>query len=354
MKTTEPGAHGQPIEITAHADAALRTVRVVLAVLSILLLGAYRPLVGPPSWISLTATLAVIIAALAALNAVSLRMPDSGRWAALLQALDVVAATALAVALDEPLDHQSWVLLVVPVVSAAVRFGAMASMLSWIGGCAGYLAAAYVGAIGANADVGLVTRVPGTLLAVAITIGILARWMREGWEIQNEVTEVIADRERRLAVLEQTRHALTNTEPDEALTLCARQALALGFAAVTVQHLGQDSPFLVVGQGDIVAATDPPQHDASHGPVVTAWTDGAQILSRSVTAHEPQTDTLIGGWSRAPIEHDQVRALATLVAITSDSIETATLLRQLRYAANHDSRSRSSTSTTSNTSVGSR
>lgn len=336
MSTTEPRAPHKPIEITAQTDAALRAVRVVLAVLAILVLAAYRPLTGPPSWVSLTATLATITAAVAALNAISRRARDRRQWAGLTQALDVVAMVALAVALDDPLDHQSWVLLVVPIVGAAVRFGSVASLLSWVGGCAGYVATAYAGAIDTRADAALLARVPGALLAVTITIGLLARWMREGWEIQNETTAVINAREQRLSVLEQARHALTNTGPDDAVTVCADQALALGFDAVTVHHLGQDQPTLVVGQSDIISATDPSQHDASQGPVVTLWSDGAAVRAHSVAVLEQHQKAVVSGWSRAPIHHDQAVALATLVAMTSTAIETTTLLRQLRHAADQD------------------
>ncbi len=336
MNATDPDERDEPTQVNAQADAALRTVRIVLAVLAILVLAAYRPLTGPPSWGALSVALAAIAAAAAALNAISRRLPDRRPWAALTQALDVVAMVALAVALDEPLDHQSWVLLVVPVVSAAVRSGALASLLSWIGGCAGYLAAAYAGAIGSDPDVALLTRIPGTLLAVAITIGLLARWMREGWEIQNEITAVVTAREQRLSVLEQARHALTTTGPDDALTVCASRALELGFEAVTVHPVGQSEPADVIGRSDLVAAIDPSSHDASQGAVVTVWTDGTEVRSHSVAVHEPRTDSLITGWSQAPLANDDAQALVTLVAIASTAIESGTLLQQLRHAADHD------------------
>ena len=336
MNATDPHERGKPTQVNAQADAALRTVRIVLAVLAILVLAAYRPLTGPPSWVSLATVLAATIAAVAALNAISRRLPDRRTWAALTQALDVIAMVALAVALDDPLDHQSWVLLVIPVVSAAVRSGALASLLSWIGGSAGYLAAAHLGVIGSDPDVALLTRIPGTLLAVAITIGLLARWMREGWEIQNEITAIVAAREQRLSVLEQARHALTNTGPDDALTVCASRALALGFEAVTVHPVGQAEPAHVIGRSDLVAAIDPSCHDASQGAVVTIWTDGTEVRSHSVSVHEPRTDSLITGWSEAPLANDDAQALVTLVAIASTAIESTTLLRQLRHAADHD------------------
>lgn len=328
--------HDQPLEIAAHADEALRTVRIVLAVLSIILLAAYRPLTGSPSWDWLTLMLTSIVATVASLNAISRRRPDNRTWLAIILSLDVFATVALAVALDDPLGQQSWVLLVVPIVSAAVRSGGLASVLAWVAGSAGYLGAAATGATATSANGILVMRVPATLLAVAITIGVLARWMREGWEIQNEITTVVAAREQRLSVLERTRHALTITDPEDALPLCADQAIALGFSAVTLHHLGHERPVQLIGRREIVAETDPSEHDPREGLLVTVWTDGEEVRSHSVVIHEPRTNSLITGWSQGPIGNDQAQSLATLVSITSAAIETSTLLRQLRHAADHD------------------
>ena len=94
-----------------------------------------------------------------------------------------------------------------------------------------------MGVIGPTEDVTLLARLPGTLLAVAITIGLLAQWMREGWEIQNELTATVAAREHRLGVIERTGFALKNLATPKALELCANQILALGFDASTVQLL---------------------------------------------------------------------------------------------------------------------
>ena len=54
----------------------------------------------------------------------------------------------------------------------------------------------------------LTGRTVALVLAVALAVAILARWMREGWELQNELTDTIAGRESRLAVIEGTIHAL--------------------------------------------------------------------------------------------------------------------------------------------------
>ena len=123
---------------------------------------------------------------------------------------------------------------------------------------------------GSSAEVNVLARVPGTLLAVALAVAILARWMREGWEVQNELTETIARREARLAVIEATIPALQGLGRDEALEAMASQALELGFVAVTVDTPGRDMP-IVVGEVQFVADRDGAPRPAHAEPAVTVW-----------------------------------------------------------------------------------
>ena len=221
----------------------------------------------------------------------------------------VVQAGPVAVALDEPLGQQSWVLLVVPVVSAAVRHGALASVLSWVGGCAGYILAASFGAVDSADVVTLLARVPGVLLAVAITVGLLARWMREGWEIQNALTETVAAKEHRLGVIERTGHALRDLEPRVALELSADQILGLGFEASSIEYLRGDRPPYCVGRCDLVADAVAPDIDVHRGPIVTVWVEEDSPRVFSVSIREPQTGAVFTGWSRQPIDADLAQAL---------------------------------------------
>ena len=331
-----PQSDGATPEIAAHADAALRAVRLVLGVLSCFVLGAYRPLSGRTSWGSLIGVLAAIISTVLVLNWISKHLPKRRAWSWAMQTLDVAACVALAVALDSPLGQQSWVLLVIPVVSAAVRHGSMASVLSWVGGCLGYLGAAYTGSVGVTDDVTVLARVPGVLLAVAVAVGLLARWMREGWEIQNALTATVAAREHRLAVIEKTGHALKDLPAHEALELCANQTLALGFSGATIEYLSGDQPLFGVGQRDIFARTTTEGQLPPAGPLVTVWVENDDVRVHSISVHEPRTHTMVTGWSRDAIDTDRAQALATLVSHTSTSIETSTLLRQLRHTAAHD------------------
>ena len=75
-------------EIGAHADAAMRAVRLLVAVLACVVLGAYRPLVEGPSWWSLGGSLALIIAITVILNAASGRIGRRQPWVWVIQAAD--------------------------------------------------------------------------------------------------------------------------------------------------------------------------------------------------------------------------------------------------------------------------
>lgn len=336
MSGTSPSNPSSRLEIGAQADAALRAVRLVLAVLACFVLGAYRPLSGSLDVPSLLGVLLMIVGGVVVLNQLAEQVPTHSKWGWITQVLDVVAIVALAVALDGPLRQQSWVLLVVPVVSAAVRYGSLASVLSWVGGCIGYVLAAWLDAVDATDEVTILARVPGVLLAVAITVGLLARWMREGWEIQNELTSTVAGREHRLAVIEQTQLALNGLTETEAVELCATQVLALGFSAATVEYLDNETPTYALGKCEIIAKTVSAGEVPDQEPVVTVWVEDQVVRGHSVSAREPQTRSIVTGWSEYPIEADQARALASLVAHTSAAVEMSGLLRRLRHNADHD------------------
>jgi diguanylate cyclase (GGDEF)-like protein len=322
--------------IATQADHALAVVRVVLGVLACFVLGGYRPLVARSSLWLLIGELTMIMLSVVLLNWVGKRVPRAPSWGWFSQALDVAAAVGLVVLLDDPLEQQSWVLLVVPVVSGAVRHGTAASVASWVVGCLGYLAAATTSLIESSGSLTVLARVRGTLLAVAITVGLLARWMREGWELQSDLTAAVTVRENRLAVIERTAHALKNLAPRDALELCVTQAASLGFAAVTVHPEKGGDALFAVGDGEIVAVVPKEEQPEPRHPTVTVWVEKDEVRSHSVSVHEPQTRCMVTGWSEQPIESDQAQALATLVAHASSAIEASKLLGQLRWTASRD------------------
>lgn len=308
----------------------------VLGVLSSFVLITYRPLTSAPTALGLLLTIAAVAGSVVALNLLSTRLPHHRPWPAVAQALDVVAVVGLALALDGPLTNEAWALLVIPVVSSSVRLGATTSIVSWAVGCATYLGAVGVGVVDGPDGSAIYARIPGVLLAVAITVGLLARWMREGWEIQNELTSAAAVREHRLDVIEQTGRALHHLDADGALEVCISQLVALGFDAATAHDAGEHHARLTVGRSEIVAvlsaAVAPPAGEA----VATTWHDERNVRVHSVSITEPQAGVIVTGWSLEHVGTEQVQAMARLVAQTSVAIETSTLLIALRRTASRD------------------
>ena len=334
------GRMGRSGEIVAHAESAVRTTRVLLGVSACFVLVAYRPLAGSASWWTVGVVPAVIALAVLVLNAVSVRAQHtqglSTRWMVLSQGLDVAATVGLVVALEAPLQGEAWVLLVVPVVSGSIRLGAAASMLSWAGGCATYAALTMSGLATVPASGDFLIRTSGILVVVAATIGILARWMREGWEVQNELTEAASTREARLAVVQAASRAMARVSPDEALRACLGHTLALEFAATTIRERDATRPGLVVGRADLVAKLDTAEPIEAGEVVVTKWVQDGLVAVHSASTIETHTNTVITAWSEQEIDAQQADAFNTLVAHASTAMETASLLAQTRDEAAHD------------------
>ncbi len=328
------------VEIGAHAEAAVRMTRVVLGVSACFVLIAYRPLAGSASWWTVVLIPAAIALCVLALNRISLRTQHaeagSTRWIALSQGLDVAATVALVVALEAPMRGEAWVMLVVPVVSGSIRLGAAASMLSWAGGCGAYAILVMSELATAPASGEFLIRASGILLVVAATIGILARWMREGWEIQNELTAAASAREARLAVVETASRAMARVSADEALRACLGNTLALGFAAATIRDRYGTRPNLVVGRADLVAEPENPEPVEAGEIALTTWVEGGTVAAHSASALETHSNTVITGWSEEEIDPQKADALGTLVAHASTAIETSSLLARTREEAARD------------------
>lgn len=338
MSKSDPVPQRGNVEIQQHAEAALRVTRIVLGVLACCAIGSFRPLSGSQRWGSIGLTIVAIIASVAFLNwlsRASSRRPGLA-ISICMQALDVVAIVALAIALDGPLDRQSWVLLVVPVVSSAVRHGTAASLIAWLGTVGGYIAAVLAGAVNQSDTVALVVRIPGSTLAVAITIGLLARWMKEGWLIQNELTDDLKLREHRLAVVEQTRDALEGLSIEQAQPVVLARVWSLGFAAVSIDHVTRSGPTKTIGDQSLIAEVEGTPAIEAGEIVSTTWMKDSVAHSHSVSVSEPQTASVISAWSATPIDSHLTEAFARLIANASSAIESSTLLTQLRETATLD------------------
>jgi len=327
-------------KIVTQIESAVRAVRVLLAVLACFVLIAHRPFTRTPDWVMLGITVGAVIVVALGLNALSVhverRRIETTASKVIGQILDVAAAVGLVIVLDAPLEGQAYVLLVIPVVSGSVRHGSASAMLSWAGGSAAYAALALTGIVDVPDSFNFLVRTSGILLVIAATVGILARWMREGWEVQNELTEAAATREKRLSTVEAATRAMARVPSDEALSVCLNHALNLSFDAASRRSVDQIRPTTAVGLADIISDTEAPESLNPGQLVLTKWMAKNETVVFSASVLEPQTGQVITGWSRKRIDEDQASALATLVAQTTTAIETTTLLSKLRTQAAHD------------------
>ena len=326
--------------VVTQIESAVRAVRVLLCVLACFVLVAHRPFTRSPNWVLLAIVVSSVIATTATLNSLSLqaerRHVRSTMSMAIGQILDVAAAVGLVIALDAPLQGQAYVLLVIPVVSGSVRHGSASAMLSWAGGSAAYAALSLTGVVDVPDSFNFLVRTSGILLVIAATVGILARWMREGWEIQSELTEAAAAREKRLSTIEAAARSMARLPADEALAVCLQHTLKMPFDAASRRAHDQTQPAQAFGQGDIVSALNVPEALIPGQVVLTKWMTKEKTPIYSASVLEPQTENVVTGWSVDEIAEDQANALATLVAQTSTAIETSTLLSQLRTQAAND------------------
>lgn len=327
-------------DIITQIESAARAVRVLLGITACFVLVAHRPFTRSPSYVMLVAVVAAIAFGVLALNFLSVqtqrRWPSSTALITLGQVLDVAAAVGLVVALDAPLEGQSYVLLVIPVVTGSVRHGTASAMLSWAGGCAAYAALSLVGVIARGDSVTSLVRSAGILLVIAATVGILARWMREGWEIQNELTEAAAERELRLQAIEAAARAMARMSAGEAVSLCLHHSLRLRFDAVSSRPNDSGEFTQLVGEAKVVAKLEGREIVAQGEISLTKWTKHETAYVYSASVFEPLTNTVITGWSRREIDGEQAKAFSMMVAQTTNAIETSTLLSELRSEASID------------------
>lgn len=328
-------------EIITQTESATRAVRVLLGVSACFVLVAHRPFTRSPDWARLAIVVAIIAVGTFLLNFLSVqtqrKWAKSPFWITAGQTLDVAATVGLVVALDAPLQGQAFVLLVIPVVSGSVRHGTASAMLSWAAGCGAYAGLALLGFTADSDSVTTLVRASGVLLVIAATVGILARWMREGWEIQNELTKAAAGREKRLSTIETAARSMARLSPGEALSQCLHHSLDLLFDATSSRPHDSTRLIQVVGDADAVAKLEAPEVVNPGEVALTKWTTNQMPYVYSASVFEPITKTVVTGWSRREIDVDQAEALSTMVAQTTNAIETSTLLSRLRDQASNDS-----------------
>lgn len=326
--------------VAEEIEIALGTVRWLLGGLAVVVLLVHDPLTRSRSWATVGVLALAITVALVALNGLFQRLSGGPTWAAILtQGSDIVAFAALSLVLDDALGGVSWILILVPTVGAAVRHGALASLLTWAAGLAAWFAGVGLGLVRVDYHgPAWFLDIPGALLSVALAVGILVRWTREGWLVQRRLTDLSAAREARLRALEQaTHHIMGAVDPAFVVKACVEATVDLGFGASSLSPSGHATPTLSAGSTNLIGLIDPddPAH-RSGTALVTRWRgdDGQSLYS--VTSREPSSGAVVVGWSAKPIENDQAQAFLALMSVTTDRIETVTLINQLRFDATHD------------------
>ncbi|MCP3934557.1 MAG: GGDEF domain-containing protein [Actinomycetia bacterium] len=317
-------------------EEALRIARVILVVFASVVIAGFRPVANSGSWVTVAFQFLGMAVGVLFMNTLSTRVPLSGRWMWLIQSLDVLGAALIMLTIDSEFRSGSWAVLLIPVVVGAVRSGTTAAMLSWLGGCLAFLMLTQLGLLESVTDAEDLIRAPAMLLAISVTIGLVARWMRAGWERQQILTEHAAERERRLAALESTSRALMNTTIPEALSIAAAAAVDLGFDTATVRAAGEATPNLVAGTGRHIAQVDPTLGVAALSVVVSSWVQDNHVKAHSAQVLEPGSDMVVAGWSPTPIGEDLARALVALVGQTSGAVKAAKVTAHLKDAASRD------------------
>lgn len=338
--TTAPAAEPDAWGLSEQIETALQAIRSLLGMLAAFTVLGYRPMTAQGSFLSTIVVVATIGVSAAALNLLSRQVKRaigrSSLWAGFSQAADVAAVVALACALDGPLNGQAWVLIVIPIVSGSVRLGSRTAFLSWAGGIALLALAGWFGFTANGLTFDGLLRSAGVLLAVAATISILARWMRDAWEAQSTLTAVVARREARLAVIERAARAMARVPASDALRMSADLVVSLGFEAATIRPIDSELFVHRSGADHLIPAS---ATDAVAPPAevqIARWTSGRETVIHSASVQEVRSGHVITGWSSVPILEDAAAALAILVGQVSMVIETSTTLAALRVEAQED------------------
>ena len=321
------------------ADGAIRVARIVLGVVAAFVVAGYRPLTEG----TLTSSTLVVVAAIGVgtvLVDIASRQALRRERLRVVQLVDVVAFLGLAVVTAGPLGGLSWVVLVVPTVAAAVRLGAVEVVASWAVGVGAYLVLARIGWVDTLTPADHL-RVPGVLLAVAVPLALLARWMHEGWAIQADLTTAAVERERRTRVIAAAAQSLADIDvhllaETDLVEGAAEHIRELGFDAVTTHRSGEIRHGLLVGAVDSVAAELDVDGVSADGVLVTIWTDDGHARSHSASTIERHSGTIITGWSHQPISEELAASFSALVGHLSAAIASRELLTVLRRRATRD------------------
>ncbi len=314
-------------------EAAVRGVRLGLAGLVALVVVAHDPIARSRPIAEVGVLVGLVIGVALCLNLASARLPPSRSSLWVLQVVDTLAIAGLAVTVEDLLGGSAWVLLVVPILVAAVRLGAGAVGVAWVLASVTQVVVIGGGADGAGGDV---LHVPAALFVVALAVALLSRWLTEGWLLQRERSTSLDLRERRVVVLEGAAQRLAGLRPEATLVAAAEIAVELGFDAATVHPRGQRRPLLAVGDRGAVAEAGSISAPEPGAAVVTVWTEADEPRTNSVSVLEPRSGAVLTAWSTSPIGADRAETFLALVATTTGAVASAQLLGRLRREATRD------------------
>ncbi len=327
-------------------EQAIGWVRAILAVFAMVVVigaGATRAsgidgLVVPMIW---TAIISSTAGGLVVARRWTTSAGEAALWA--LQAGEIVWYVLLAGALAEVAPKVAWVILVVPIVTAALRLGDRAVMATWLasgGAYAGLTRPGFLSIEGTGQDT--LERL-AMLLAIATATAVLTRWLKDGWETQAALTAEAEARNNRLSTIEEASRQMQQAPSDRILDLCAAAIVELGFDAATTGRciagtvdLSGGPGFRAAGDGSVVPVAAVSSLPADNLVEVARWerADGEAVNSAIIRIGDE--DVVFAGWSRQAVSESQATALCDLVASTMTALDAARHYERARYNATHD------------------
>jgi diguanylate cyclase (GGDEF)-like protein len=322
-------------------DRAIGVVRILLSVVVLAVLGTRR-LADQHAGQTRLLLAGVLFAASLAVWTLPrrLRDPDGLGWQTradlCLQVVDTVGFLLLVAVVGDALPDVAWAVLVLPMVTASLRFGARGILVTWACGATGYVGLLYGGfvAVGSGGFDATVAQRPGALLVIAVAAAVLAQWLQEGWLEQAELRENARARYRRILSIESAGRAMRRLPADQVLTTCLSYAVDLGFAAASSVRNGLVDH--CVGDGTLIPRCELTELPLPGQVCLTRWTSpsGREVFSAS--ALETSSGTVVVGWRAEPIDDDLGQAFRDLITHASTARDTADLLATLRGHATVD------------------
>ncbi len=313
--------------------AAVRTVLLVLTAVSVVALSGAR--IGWATGLHLGILAATAAGIVIAWRLIGPRDDGAPRTSAVvLHVIETLWFVGLVAALGEALPDGAWMVLVVPMVIAAARLTDVAVLGTWCAEAVAYVAISWVWPERTAALSEALFERLALLLAVAASIALLMRWMREEWKDQVAATREAEHRLSRLSVIETAAREMRRSTRGAVIEQCLSAVVRLGFEAATL-HPADGAP-TVAGDGDLVPLDGRPEPSSTGVIDVTEWLDANGDAVHSVAVIETYSGGIVTGWIREPVNESLARALGELVTNASSALEAVAHLERARFEASHD------------------